>query len=87
VESLLSFGISDLMSKGLPALKNLFTNGLSALEGAVSSVGGWVALAIMVSAAYWATMIHFNKTANGVCLHIPLPWTFGLIGPGWAVGI
>lgn len=50
-------------------------------------VGGWIALGIIVSAAYWAVMIHFNKTPKGVCLEIPMPWTFGLLGPGWATGI
>jgi hypothetical protein len=31
-------------------------------------------------------MIWANMTAAGVCLHIPMPWSFGVIGPGWATG-
>jgi hypothetical protein len=86
LESLLSFGVSDLLTKGLPALQKIFTNGASAIVAGVQSLGGWVALCIAVSCAYWAALIHLNKTPKGICLYIPLPWTFGLIGPGWAIG-
>jgi hypothetical protein len=77
---LLSLGSGTLLGAGVA----LVTKGLTA---AVASAGGYVALAIMLSALYWAAMIHFNETAKGVCLHIPMPWSFGVIGPGWAEGI
>ena len=55
--------------------------GLVAVAGAI---GGWVGLAIALSAAYWYVWILATKTPAGICLHIPMPWSFGVIGPGWA---
>ena len=79
--------LSGLLALGLPALLKgavaLVTTGLTA---AVGAVGGWVALAIILSCAYWALWITLAGNANGVCLHIPMPWTFGVVGPGWATG-
>ena len=46
----------------------------------------WVMAAIKTARFYWASMIAVNKGSGGVCLKIPGPWTFGAIGPGWAVG-
>lgn len=80
LESLLGLGIGTLLGGALA----LFTKGIAA---AVSAVGGWVALGIILSCFYWAAMIHFNKTPRGVCLNIPMPWSFGVVGPGWATGI
>jgi hypothetical protein len=47
---------------------------------------GWVMAVIRTVRFYWAIMIAGNKGSGGVCLHIPGPWTFGVIGPGWGVG-
>jgi len=84
LESLLSFGVGSLFAAGGALLAGGFTS--AAVGAAVAAVGGWVAFFIMISAAYWALMIYLNKTPRGVCLYIPMPWTFGVIGPGWAVG-
>jgi hypothetical protein len=84
LEDLLSFGVGALFGAGGAVLTAGFSS--AAVGAAVASVGGWVAFFIMISAAYWALMIHLNKTPRGVCLYIPMPWTFGIIGPGWAVG-
>ena len=80
IEAMLGLGTGTLLAGALA----LLTKGLVA---AVSAVGGWVALAILLSALYWAAMIHFNKTPRGVCINIPMPWSFGVIGPGWAQGL
>lgn len=67
----------------------------AALEGMISSVGGWATLAMFHFCAHWATLIWLNKTANGVCLIHFWPWhsqvlsafTGGLpILNGYAVG-
>jgi hypothetical protein len=50
------------------------------------TASGYVSTAITTGETYWGLMISGNKTARGVCLFIPGPWTFGLIGPGWATG-
>ena len=84
LESLLSFGVGSLFGAGGALLAGGFSS--AAVGSAVAAVGGWVAFFIMISAAYWALMIYLNKTPRGVCLYIPMPWTFGVIGPGWAVG-
>jgi hypothetical protein len=84
LENLLSLGTGSLFAAGGTLLAGGFTS--AAVGAAVASVGGYVALFITLSAAYWALMIHLNKTPRGVCLYIPMPWTFGIIGPGWAVG-
>lgn len=84
LENLFSFGTASLLTAGAGLLTAGFT--AAAVGSAVASVGGWVAFFIMISAAYWALMIYLNKTPRGVCLYIPMPWTFGVIGPGWAVG-
>jgi hypothetical protein len=85
LENLLSLGSGTLLAAGVGLLtKGAFT--AAAVGSAVSAVGGWIAFFILVSAAYWGIMIHLNKTSNGVCLYIPMPWTFGVIGPGWAIG-
>jgi hypothetical protein len=47
---------------------------------------GWVMAVIRTARFYWALMIAGNKGSGGICLHIPGPWTFGAIGPGWGVG-
>jgi hypothetical protein len=47
---------------------------------------GWVMAVIRTVRFYWAIMIAANKGSGGVCLKIPGPWTFGIIGPGWGVG-
>ena len=59
----------------------------TAVSAALAVYGGWVGMAVLLSAFYWALMILLNMTPRGVCLHIPGPWTFGLLGPGWAVGV
>jgi hypothetical protein len=88
LETILSLGTGTVLGLGLAALSKGFITAVTAAAGALGAgIGGWIALGIIVSAAYWALMIHFNKTPKGVCLEIPMPWTFGLIGPGWATGI
>jgi hypothetical protein len=52
----------------------------------VISGSGWVGACIAAGEYYWGAMIAGNKSPRGVCLFIPGPWTFGLLGPGWAVG-
>jgi hypothetical protein len=83
LQSLLGAVIGQVVSDPKAALGALLTAGITA---AVGALGGWVSLFIALSAAYWAVMIWAMMTPNGVCLHIPMPWTFGVIGPGWATG-
>jgi hypothetical protein len=77
---LLGLGTGTLLTAGVALI-------LKGVGAALSAAGGWVALGILLSAAAWALMIYLNATPRGVCIHIPMPWTFGLIGPGWASGI
>jgi len=59
----------------------------AALSAALAACGGWVGLAILLSAFYWAVWLLAAKGPNGACIHIPGPWTLGLMGPGWVTPI
>jgi hypothetical protein len=87
VQGILNKATGTLLAGGIAGLMAFIAKGLAAgISAALAAWGGWVMAGILVSAAYWALMISLNMTPRGVCLHIPGPWTFGLLGPGWAVG-
>lgn len=78
--------VAGIFSLGVPVLlKAAVTFVTSGFVAALGAAYGWVGLAIIVSAAYWALWIAASSHGfkNGVCMHIPMPWSFGLIGPGW----
>lgn len=78
--------VAGIFSLGLPVLlKAAVTFVTTGITAALGAVYGWVGLAIIVSALYWAGWIAgaSHGFQNGVCMHIPMPWSLGLAGPGW----
>jgi hypothetical protein len=82
--------VAGIFSLGLPVLLNAAVTFVTAgLTAALGAAFGWVGLAIIVSALYWAGWIAVMSRGftKGVCMHIPMPWSFGVVGPGWCTTI
>jgi hypothetical protein len=82
--------VAGIFSLGLPVLlKAAVTFVTAGLTAALGAAFGWVGLAIIVSALYWAGWIAVMSRGftKGVCMHIPMPWSFGVVGPGWCTTI
>jgi hypothetical protein len=60
----------------------------TAMKAFMTSIGGWVGLALAHFGTYWFWMIDLNVTANGVCIFHRMPWAWWIPPQlhGWAVG-
>jgi hypothetical protein len=66
LESVLSLGTSKLIDGTTVAVNTLLRSITEGVKAAASAVGGWVAFCVVLRAAYWALMVHCNKTPLGV---------------------